>query len=124
MNSNSEELGSITRLNEYQQFAARTAADLIPHDEHTIITMALGLTGEAGEAADLVKKWYAHGHPLDSEKLKKELGDILWYVAGQATANGWTLADVATTNIEKLTARYPEGFSTERSLERLDSGVA
>lgn len=113
-----------TTLNDYQEMAAITAADLIPYDEKSILTMALGLTGEAGEVADIVKKWYSHGHPLDSDKILLELGDILWYIAGMATANGWTLRTVAEANLTKLRARYPKGFSTERSLDRLDSGVS
>jgi len=108
-------------LNEYQQAAVRTMArDLDPRIE--MATLALGMAGESGEVADIVKKLIGHGHPLTEEvrqKLIKECGDVLWYVATfAALALGLTLDDIAEANIAKLQARYPEGFSSERSLNR------
>lgn len=106
-------------LNEYQQAALRTAqvgADLLePIDT---AGDALGIAGEAGEVADLIKKHIRHGHPLDKDKVAKELGDVLWYVAVLAHRIGWSLDGVAQANVEKLRKRYPEGFSAERSLNR------
>lgn len=64
----------------------------------------------AGRVADMVKKATAHGVPLDREKLKKELGDVLWYITAVASDNQLTLEDVAQANIAKLRARYPNGF--------------
>ena len=78
----------------------------------------MGLCGESGEVIDLVKKHVSHGHPLNREKLIDELGDVAWYLAECAEAIGITLEDVLTHNIEKLKKRYPEGFSTERSINR------
>ena len=60
-------------FDEYQQKAARTRAGQADY-----VMAALGLTGEAGEFADLVKKWYAQGHPLDRARMIEELGDLLW----------------------------------------------
>ena len=82
---------------------------------------SLGLAGESGEIADHVKKVMFHGHPLDDatrDKIAKELGDILWYCAMGAKGIGFGLAEIATMNIDKLKKRYPEGFSTENSLNR------
>lgn len=105
------------RLDEYQQLALRTAnKDL--DERGKIANGALGLAGEAGEAADLAKKHLFHGHPLDRDKLRSELGDVLWYVATLADAVGLELGDIAEANIAKLRARYPEGFSEERSRNR------
>jgi len=76
-------------------------------DYHT--NTALGLTGESGEYADLIKKVRFHGHEYDEAtqiKLAKELGDVLWYVAQGCKALGVTLADVASLNIQKLTDRH------------------
>lgn len=86
---------------------------------HNLITAALGMNGEAGEFADLIKKHIAQGHPLNTEQLVKELGDQLWYLADACFAIGVSLETVAMKNIEKLRARYPGGyFEAERSLNR------
>lgn len=79
---------------------------------------ALGLAGEAGEFANMVKKMTAHGHPLDKKALQDELGDILWYVAEAATACDLDLGETGQRNIHKLRQRYPDGFSEEDSLHR------
>jgi NTP pyrophosphatase (non-canonical NTP hydrolase) len=78
----------------------------------------MGLCGESGEAIDIVKKHLHQGHELDRDKLLKELGDIAWYLAEAATALDMDLETVLERNIEKLRARYPEGFSPERSIHR------
>lgn len=80
----------------------------------------LGLTGEAGECADLLKKHLYHGHDYDSIEMVKELGDVLWYIALAAYSMGYTLDEVMEKNLSKLYARYPDGFTTERSLNRDD----
>jgi len=84
-----------------------------------VANYALGIAGEAGEVADAVKKEIFHGHTSDREALKKELGDVLHYVAGLAWMYGFTLDEVATANIQKLMARYPDGFSEEASRNRV-----
>lgn len=106
-------------LNDYQRLALRTAGN---HGdfERTLIYTTLGLNGEAGEVAELVKKAFFHGHELPHEQLKRELGDVLWYVAVLAQAMGWSLEEVAQENIAKLARRYPEGFSDERSRHRTE----
>jgi NTP pyrophosphatase (non-canonical NTP hydrolase) len=106
-------------INEYQELAMRTVnPDLDKKD--MLLNSVMGLCGEAGEAIDIVKKWYAHGHELDTEHFKKELGDVAWYLAEAATAIGVNLEDILEANIEKLRKRYPEGFETKRSVERAD----
>ena len=105
--------------NEYQALAMRTAKP----ECRTLSNVGLGLAGEAGEVADEIKKHLHHGHPLNKEKLVKELGDVCWYAALAATVLGVTLGDVMQTNIEKLKARYPEGFDPEKSLHRKEGDV-
>ena len=83
-----------------------------------LINSVMGLCGESGEAIDIVKKHLHQGHPLDKEKLLKELGDIAWYLAEAAYALDVPLDAVLEGNIAKLKARYPEGFDTEKSLHR------
>ena len=104
-------------LNEYQQYALVTANKALD-ERGRIANGALGLAGEAGEAADLVKKHLFHDHPLDRDKLRSELGDVLWYLATLADAVGLELDDIAAHNVEKLRRRYPEGFSADRSMNR------
>ena len=93
----------------FQEACRRTAnRDLTSRDAH--LNWALGLAGESGEYCELVKKAVFHGKPYKTEDAKKELGDILYYLAAAATENGLSLLDIARTNVDKLKERYPEGF--------------
>lgn len=83
-----------------------------------ILNGCLGLSGEVGEFNDMVKKWIFHKKPMDMEHAKKELGDVLWYVAMICSSFGWYMDEVMQMNIDKLKARYPEGFSVDKSLHR------
>lgn len=104
-------------INEYQKLAMSTLnPDLSERD--VLINGVMGLCGEAGEAIDIVKRHLAQGHDLDKEHLAKELGDIAWYLAETATALGYTLEDILQMNIDKLKKRYPDGFDTEKSINR------
>ena len=104
-------------INEYQKLAMTPLnPDLDKKD--ILINGVMGLCGESGEVIDIVKKHLAQGHELDKEKIVKELGDVAWYIAEIATVLDVELEDVLVQNIEKLKARYPEGFSTEKSLNR------
>ena len=105
------------QINEYQQLAMRTSNKVLTQYEH-LLNGALGLAGEGGEVADQLKKNRFQGHPLDVEHIAKELGDICWYIAETATAIGYDLEHIMQMNIDKLKARYPEGFDSERSLHR------
>ena len=104
-------------INEYQQ---RAMATLNPNlkDRDVLINSVMGLCGESGEAIDIVKKWLAQGHLLDKAHLASELGDVAWYLAEAATALGLELEDILQANLDKLERRYPEGFSTEKSVSR------
>lgn len=104
-------------IREYQRQAMRTLNPALD-EKDVLINGVMGLCGEAGEAIDLVKKHLAQGHPLDRERLAKELGDVAWYLAETATAIGYDLEAILLGNLEKLRARYPNGFETERSLVR------
>lgn len=108
--------------NEYQALAMRTSRKDMSPDDH-LLNGALGLSGESGEVADMVKKCFMQGHNFDINHLAKELGDILWYVAETATAIGFDLDTVMQWNIDKLKARYPDGFDAERSQHRKDGDV-
>ena len=88
-----------------------------------ILNGCLGLAGESGEFLDMIKKWVFHEKPLDEDHAKKELGDALWYCAEIAHSFGWDLDDIMRLNIDKLNARYPDGFDAERSLHRAQGDV-
>ncbi len=104
-------------LNEYEALAQRTSNKALDNKGH-LFNGVLGLAGEAGECADLVKKHcYQDARPIH-DALIDELGDVLWYVAETAAALGVSLEEVAVRNVEKLKKRYPEGFEAERSLHR------
>jgi NTP pyrophosphatase (non-canonical NTP hydrolase) len=104
-------------LDRYQVLAGRSAG-AGGEGERRLMVAALGLAGEAGEFANLVKKMTAHGHSFDPEPLKDELGDVLWYLAEAATAAGLDLNEIAQENVEKLLKRYPKGFNQESSINR------
>lgn len=100
----------------YQAQAMRTAGEF-SHEDY-LLNAALGLCGESGEVADLIKKYRFQGHELDTAKLIKELGDVQWYIALAASALGVSLSEIMMRNIEKLRERYPDGFDPERSRNR------
>lgn len=103
-------------FNEYQDLARRTSNTKNYMDK--IVNGVMGLNGEAGECIDIVKKWQYQGHNLDVEDFKEELGDVLWYIAECASGVGLHLDDIATSNIDKLRIRYPEGFDADKSINR------
>lgn len=108
-------------INEYQKLAARTINQKLSADM-TEMHALHGMVGEIGELHSLYQKFY-QGHTLDHDHAKKELGDLLWFIAEYCTAMGWKLEDVMQMNIDKLKARYPEGFDVEHSLNRAEGDI-
>ncbi len=104
-------------VNDYQAQALRTLNPALSRKD-VLINGVMGLCGESGEAIDIVKKWLAQGHSLDREAIKKELGDIAWYLAETAWALDYPLEEVLQGNLDKLRARYPQGFDENRSRQR------
>ena len=103
-------------MNEYQALAARTINKRLPPNSNECHALH-GMVAEVGEIHDIYQKMY-QGHWLDKEHIKKELGDLLWFIAEYCTVNDWDLSDIAQMNIDKLKARYPDGFDPEHSLHR------
>ena len=103
--------------NEYQKAAMKTQNPMVL-EELQIIEGVMGLAGEAGECVDHCKKAVFQGHDLDEEHLAKELGDVAWYLAISANAIGYDLETIFQMNIDKLAARYPNGFETDKSVNR------
>jgi NTP pyrophosphatase (non-canonical NTP hydrolase) len=91
-----------------------------------ILTAAIGISAEGGEFAEIVKKCIFQGKPMDDNAqyhMKRELGDIIWYIAQACIALNISLEDVIDTNIQKLEARYPEGFESFRSENRSEGDI-
>jgi NTP pyrophosphatase (non-canonical NTP hydrolase) len=110
---------------DYQKQAARTLIDrpgFDLDDTHMMILWnALGLAGEAGEVAEMVKKGILHQHGLFYDKMAKELGDCLWYIAALCTIMELDMGEIMAANIEKLKVRYPDGFKSVDSIARVDT---
>lgn len=102
--------------NEYQRLAARTI-NLSLKDWQIELHALHGMSGEIGEIHGIYQKSY-QGHTPDEQHLMKELGDALWFIAEYCTVKGWSLSDVMQMNIDKLIARYPDGFDSDRSKHR------
>ena len=96
-------------------------------DIQRLLTAACGITAEGGEFTEIVKKIAFQGKPYNEDNIfhmKRELGDILWYIAQACIALDISFEEIAQMNFEKLTARYPEGtFSIERSENRVVNDV-
>ena len=105
------------QMQQYQSLVGRT---LVTRDDptETVKLTLIGLTGELGEIAEPVKKHLYGGHPLDRVHLSEEVGDLVWYLANLCTALGLDLEQAMAANLTKLTRRYPEGYSPERSQQR------
>ena len=88
-----------------------------------ILNACLGLSGEVGEFNDMIKKWVFHEKPLDEEHAKKEMGDVLWYVAMMCYSIGWDLDEIMQMNVDKLKARYPKGFDVELANNRKEGDI-
>jgi NTP pyrophosphatase (non-canonical NTP hydrolase) len=97
-------------LNEYQKLAMITKKEWENKDAE-LIDSALGLCGESGEVADIIKKHLAGSKEMNLDDLKKELGDVLWYLAETCDYLNISLDEIAKLNIEKLKKRHGDKFS-------------
>ncbi len=98
-------------FNEYQKLAMRTKKPWGEDLKGQITDGILGLTGESGEVADIIKKYFAGVKELDRDHVINEMGDVMWYLAELAESFNTTLDEIATLNIEKLKARHGEKYS-------------
>jgi NTP pyrophosphatase (non-canonical NTP hydrolase) len=112
----------------FPDFSARLA-DLQSEGFPTerLLTAAVGMSAEAGEFTEIVKKIVFQGKPVNQENLfhlKRELGDIMWYVSQACLGLDISIEEVIQMNFEKLNARYPEGaFTIERSENRVEGDL-
>lgn len=108
--------------NEYQKLASRTIGQNMTTADQEFHALH-GMVGEIGELHSIYQKRYQGHLETTDEHRKKELGDLLWFIAEYCTACGWTLEEVMQLNIDKLFARYPEGFDPEHSLHRKEGDI-
>ena len=97
--------------------------DMIWSEPQRLLTGGIGICSEGGELLDLVKKVLFQGKeptPELRKKIKLELGDVMWYVQQVLIWGGWSLNEDLHENINKLSGRYPEGFSVDKSENRKD----
>ncbi|WP_416387909.1 nucleoside triphosphate pyrophosphohydrolase family protein [Dorea longicatena] len=113
----------IGKMQEYDMKFANDHSDNDCVDIGGIFNACLGLSGEVGEFNDMIKKWVFHEKELDMEHAKKEAGDILWYVVMLCESFGWNMEEIMQMNVDKLKARYPEGFDVERANNRAEGDV-
>lgn len=93
-------------------------------DEQLVCNALMGMAGECGEVVDLMKKHLYQGHELDMPKMMEEIGDLLYYTTMLSVVlYGLDATEIMLMNIDKLKARYPEGFSAEQSLHRKEGDI-
>lgn len=93
---------------------------LTPTSAHAL-HMAVGVSGEAGELLDAIKKQAIYGKPIDIENVIEELGDLEFYMEGLRQAFGISRDEIIQANIDKLSKRYSSGtYSNEQAIERAD----
>ena len=113
---------------DYESFIARLE-DLENEEFPTerLLTAAVGMSAEAGEFTEVIKKMIFQGKPVNEENLfhlKRELGDIMWYVMQACMGLGTDLNEIIEMNVDKLVARYPGGeFDVHYSENRQEGDV-
>lgn len=105
--------------NHYAEFVAGRFKAM-ETDTLTRLHAAVGISGEAGELLDAVKKAWAYQKSLDVANVHEELGDILFYVQAMCNQFGWTFESVIKANVVKLIKRYPTGYSDQAAQDRAD----
>jgi NTP pyrophosphatase (non-canonical NTP hydrolase) len=99
---------------EFQTAARRTINPALTKDNR-LVDAAAGLAEESGELLGLVRKRVFQNREASADRLKEELGDVLWCLAVTADSLGISLDDVASANIDKLRRRFPAGFDATRT---------
>lgn len=113
----------IGKMQEYDMKFSSEQSNKESVDIGGIFNACLGMSGEVGEFNDMIKKWVFHEKELNMEHAKKEAGDILWYVVMLCESFGWNMEEIMQMNVDKLKARYPEGFDVERANHRAEGDV-
>lgn len=117
-----EALREDSSFTQYEDEVMATANPISEY-RHRCLKGVLGLVSEAGELSGIYEKIEYQGHVPDVEAIKKEVGDVLWYLTYFILVNGWTLQEIMEHNTAKLRERYPKGhFDADDSMRRVDGG--
>lgn len=106
-------------VSERSKPGAYVIADLSPAKAH-LLHMALGVSGEAGELVDAIKKHAIYGKSLDQQNVIEECGDLLFYIQGILNELNLTISEVMDMNVRKLSQRYPVAYSNDLAIARAD----
>lgn len=101
------------------KFGGAIVKSMTPEDAHNL-HMVVGISGEAGELLDAMKKAVIYRKPLDIENVKEEIGDILFYIQGLCNSINYSLTEAMIDNMDKLGKRYEKGYSDQAAQERVD----
>lgn len=103
---------------------AKDGEDIVKNltpEQSNLWHMATGVSGEAGELLDAIKKHVIYQKPLDVENVKEELGDLLFYMSNLMQSVGLSFEEVLQHNVDKLSIRYSSGsYSNKQAQERAD----
>ena len=108
-------------FNEYQRLARRTQNENLNQEQREDHALH-GMAAELGEIHSIYQK-ELQGHEFSTAHVMSELGDMLWFMAELADVLGLTLEHIAAHNVDKLRARYPDGFDADRSMHRADGDI-
>lgn len=106
-------------LNKYQDSVSKNKKNHCNKD-NALIDWALGIAGESGEIVDIIKKTIFQGHRLSVEDIIEEVGDLMWYITALCSTLDISLEKVLDANMDKLSKRYPNGFTQIDSIQRVD----
>ena len=104
-------------IKEFQMKSTRTMNKDLSFKE-SVLNMCLGISGESGEVNDIIKKHMFHSHELDRNHLIEEIGDVFFYLVNLCSLYDIDVEKCLDTNYHKLLLRFPDGFDSERSINR------
>lgn len=104
-------------IREFQRVSTRTLNKELSKEQQ-VSNMIFGANGELGEVTDILKKHLYQGHRIDKQHLAEEIGDTLFYIVNLCTIYNLDVEDILQANVDKLKKRFPNGFESNRSINR------
>ena len=104
-------------IREFQRVSTRTLNKELSKEQQ-VSNMIFGSNGELGEVTDILKKHLYQGHRIDKQHLAEEIGDTLFYIVNLCTIYNLDVEDILQANVDKLKKRFPNGFESNRSINR------